>query len=1251
MARLVQNQIGSCSFDLLSFNVRGLKDEKKRHSILRFLRRKRSDVCFLQETHSTLEDEDAWRNQWGGEIIFNHGTSNSRGVMILIRPCFDLKVIEVEKDNSGRLISLFCKIQGAPFRLYNLYGPNVDNQKLSFYKDLQKRLERDRDISESFIIGGDLNLIQNASLDRKGGNFKPASQYIQTLKVLESVKSDNDLVDIWRTKNPVTKRFTWRQKTPPIASRLDFWLVSLSLCDYIRDVDILPTIKSDHSPITLKIQTIDNSKGRGLWKLNNSFLEENEYVRGIIDIIQKTKEENEVNDKIVYWEYLKFKIREYSIHYGKERAKSKRDNERDLEERMKTIETQLDECENEGDRNVLVTQKNLIANELSAIDDYKTEGIIMRSKCEWYEKGEKSNSYFLRLAARNKIKTTMNRLKKEDGTETCNPNEILDMQKEFYKNLYSRGNTKSLNEKITYLDKFKVNSLSEEESKSCEGLLTADEIHKAIRGLKNNKSPGNDGLTGDFYKKFCGPITQPLLAALNAGYTSGTLSTSQRQAVISLLDKGKDRTLLKNWRPLSMLNTDYKIASKIIAERIKGHLSKLVHPNQVGYVEGRQISNNIRAISDIYHYTKGKNIPGILMNIDFEKAFDSVDWEFMKLVLRKFNFGDSLIRWIDVFYTDISSCVINNGFTTNYFNLQRGVRQGDPLSPYLFILVVEILACSVRQNKSIKGITINGVETKILQYADDTNGILSDTTSLRSFLKTVKEFGEFSGLKLNKGKSEAAWLGSLRNETTTPCGIAWPRDPLKFVGVFISYDQDRCNELNFGKRLEKCKQIVNEWKSRNLTMLGRALILRTFIISQFLFTCSAIEMPDRYLTELEKFMFDFLWKGRKSKLKRAVLYRKLEDGGVNMPDIRCMMKVNKIKWIQRYQSSESHLWKHCFRTFMKDSGIELDIVLRSNFTVNSLRLNDYTPRFYTDMLTSWSKITDTVDKKPFLWYNEDIKVDNRVIFYPKWHNAGFNFVHDLLTAEGNIKPFQALIDQGIDKGDWLKWQALVRIVKRESQKLSKKPEGLIPKLGGRPLQKLDSKSLYNIFIDKDTGSENICGRFTQRYFDTAEEYVDLAKKSFLGCKVFLTDVRLKEFQFKFLHDILVNNYWLEKWKIRGDALCTFCKSETENILHMYYECHEVLLFWNSLMNWLDTGQHFSKNLIFFGSDDPLFFLLSTCGKKYIYNCRMGNLLPTLPRFKLFLNEMNKKEFFEAKRRGTTDIYLNTWRPILAKLAH
>ena len=159
-----------------------------------------------------------------------------------------------------------------------------------------------------------------------------------------------------------------------------------------------------------------------------------------------------------------------------------------------------------------------------------------------------------------------------------------------------------------------------------------------------------------------------------------------------------------------MLNVDYKIASKAIAKRLEPLLPKLIHPNQTGFIKGRYIGEKIRLISDIMDITLKQTLPGILISLDFQKAFDPLEWPFMQRVLELFNFGASINNWIKVFYTDIESAVMNNGFSTKWFQLSRGVRQGCPLSPYLYILAAEMLSNKVCQSPDVKGISIFGQE-------------------------------------------------------------------------------------------------------------------------------------------------------------------------------------------------------------------------------------------------------------------------------------------------------------------------------------------------------------------------------------------------------------------------------------------------------------------------------------------------------------------------------------------------------------
>ena len=350
---------------------------------------------------------------------------------------------------------------------------------------------------------------------------------------------------------------------------------------------------------------------------------------------------------------------------------------------------------------------------------------------------------------------------------------------------------------------WKIEIFLESQKDSCEGMLTLKECEEVLKTFKSNKSPGNDGLTIEFYKKFWPLLGTHMMNSFNETYRLGELSSSQKQAVITLLDKGKDRLLLKNWRPISLLNLDYKIMSKVLAYRVKEVLPHIIHHDQTGYVKDRYIGEAVRVIQDIMEYTDVKKIPGIMLFIDFEKAFDSIEWNYVLKCLDKFNFGPSFCKWVRILYTDIYSSVINNGTTSGYFSLHRGVRQGDPLSPYLFIIGLEILSISIRMNDSIKGIDILGQIVKMTQYADDMNGFVADVKSAEHLLSTLLKFERVSGLKVNMDKTEAMWLGSMKKSKSKPLAIKWSSTLLKGLGVYHSYDKNEAEMANFKPKLKK----------------------------------------------------------------------------------------------------------------------------------------------------------------------------------------------------------------------------------------------------------------------------------------------------------------------------------------------------------------------------------------------------------------------------------------------------------------
>ncbi|CAC5415415.1 unnamed protein product [Mytilus coruscus] len=253
--------------------------------------------------------------------------------------------------------------------------------------------------------------------------------------------------------------------------------------------------------------------------------------------------------------------------------------------------------------------------------------------------------------------------------------------------------------------------------------VTEDELCKAINQLSKNKSPGSDGLTVEFYCKFYSELKYVLLKLFDAIEEEGILSKSMKCGIISLVYKKKgERNILKNYRPISLLQVDYKILARIMSNRLKSVLPKIISEDQTCCVIGRDISNNISNVRDIMELVERDDLEGYFLKLDQANAFDRVSHTYLLEVLKKFGFGDRFVKWISIFYNGINSAVKCNGFLTKYFVIKNGIRQGCPISALLYVLVAEPLHCKIVQNVNIKGINIPNSNKigLIYQHADDT---------------------------------------------------------------------------------------------------------------------------------------------------------------------------------------------------------------------------------------------------------------------------------------------------------------------------------------------------------------------------------------------------------------------------------------------------------------------------------------------------------------------------------------------------
>ena len=345
--------------------------------------------------------------------------------------------------------------------------------------------------------------------------------------------------------------------------------------------------------------------------------------------------------------------------------------------------------------------------------------------------------------------------------------------------------------------------------------LTEKEITDAISMLKTNKATGPDGYPAESFQKYTKSLVTPVFNMYREAFQNGKLPNSLEEACVQIfLKPGKDELLFSSYRPISLLNVSLKVLSKILANRLEKVIGHLIHNDQTGFIKGRQGSDNIRKLFHILQISKKASAARVVLAIDVEKAFDRIEWNFIFKTMSAMNFGESFMRWIHILYREPIAMVCTNGNISKPFTLERGCRQGCCLSPMLFAMAIEPLACALRNNDDIKGIKIGDQVFKTSLYADDLLIYMSDPkTSIPHLMLLLEDYSKASGYKINYGKSEMMPLNipALNQAPDTNC-FKWSPKGFRYLGISVNNDMNQSYKSNYLPLVETLKNnFLNGW--------------------------------------------------------------------------------------------------------------------------------------------------------------------------------------------------------------------------------------------------------------------------------------------------------------------------------------------------------------------------------------------------------------------------------------------------------
>ncbi|CAN1266288.1 LINE-1 retrotransposable element ORF2 protein [Linum perenne] len=665
---------------------------------------------------------------------------------------------------------------------------------------------------------------------------------------------------------------------------------------------------SDHHPLVLTCQ--DGTRIRRPWKFEDMWFEHacfKEFVihawslpvEGFGDIFRLTKKLKQLKLNLIEWNNSVFRRTDVQIQ---------------------DILAKIDRLDNQEEvgrlEEVDRLERMLLKCDLDNLWKMEEVSWIQKSREKWSKFGDRNSAFFHRIANFNKRRNFIDIIN-VNGITVSGQEALESAFVNFFKDLYSDPRSER-----PFPNRLSFNKIPQEKATALLDRFSEAEIRSAVHSCANGKAPGPDGFSFGFFKRFWSTIKQDICAAVWEFQANAKLPRTANCTFLVLIPKKEAVGDIRDFRPISLVGGVYKIISKCLLHRLKDNMVSIISRHQCAFVGGRQILDAALIANEVLDSRRRSGKPGLMFKLDLEKAFDHVNWSCLLGVLTRMNFPRRWLKWIRTCISSPSFSILVNGKSSGFFNSTRGLRQGDSLSPFLFIIVMEVLSAillKVQEAGLIKGFFMNerdgsGQVNHIL-FADDTLIFCdAEVSQVRYLLASLICFECITGLKINIHKSSMFAVGEVDDAAllAEAFGCELASLPTCYLGLPLGDRVPSCP--SWAPIIDRVEKRLSNWKARLLSYGARLVLIKSVLACLPTYQLSLFKVPTRISNTLEKIQRRFLWEGTADQRRIhwvdwSSIKTPLESGGLGILDIKTFNEALLGKWFWRYAVERSAWWR------------------------------------------------------------------------------------------------------------------------------------------------------------------------------------------------------------------------------------------------------------------------------------------------------------------------------------------------------